>query len=227
MSSESRLNRYALVATSIPLAAIATNQSVTADIVYEDTGGITIGGFVSVPENVNLAIGEYGSIGLNAGHNSAGAQFLFVASVVATTSKSKGSDSPLRLINSGSSSKSKAPTLRRFGDGDLIGSPGYPGAVGVGVKGSDGKFESGAFAGGGAGYLGFTIEVDALGATEYRYGWIAVDWDAETFELTIDGFAYETDAGVGIEAGAIPAPAALGLFGLAAGAAGIRRKRIN
>ncbi|MCP4833899.1 MAG: PEP-CTERM sorting domain-containing protein, partial [Phycisphaeraceae bacterium] len=64
-----------------------------------------------------------------------------------------------------------------------------------------------------------------LGGFEYNYGWVGVDWNVSTFELTISGFAYETNAGVAIEAGAIPAPGALGLFGLAAGAAGIRRKR--
>ena len=225
MSSGSRLNRYALVATTVPLATLAGTQSATADIVYQSTDGLTIGGYVTIPEAANLAIGEYGSIALNAGHNSAGIQFLFNASVVGTSSKSKGSEAPLRLINT-TSSKTETPNLRRFAEGDLVNSAfSYSGIVGFGVIGSDGKFENGEFAGGGSGYLGFTIEADSLGGPEYRYGWIGVDWDATTFELTIDGFAYETEAGVGIEAGAIPAPGALGLFGLAAGAAGIRRKR--
>ena len=225
MSSESRLNRYALVATSVPLAAVATTQTVTADIVYENTGGITIGGFGSQPDRTDIAIGEYGSIAFNAGHNSAGPQFVFAASVVGATSKGKEPEQLGLILSAGSQKASKG--LARFAAGDLIAAASSSGPLGIGAIGSDGKFDSGAFAGGGSGFLGFTVDVESLGGTEYRYGWIAVDWDAETFELTIDGFAYETDAGVGIEAGAIPAPAALGLFGLAAGAAGIRRKRIN
>jgi len=43
-------------------------------------------------------------------------------------------------------------------------------------------------------------------------------------ELTINGWAYD-DAGGAITAGQIPAPGAVGLLGLAAGAAGMRRKR--
>ena len=77
----------------------------------------------------------------------------------------------------------------------------------------------------GPGFMGISSKVEDADGTEFRYGWIALDWDVTTFELTIEAFAYETEAGVGIAAGAIPAPGAMGLFGLAAGAAGIRRKR--
>ena len=82
--------------------------------------------------------------------------------------------------------------------------------------------QSGEFAFGGNGYVGFTIDAgDGL-----RYGWVELSWNAIFKLLTIEGFAYETQVGASINAGeGIPAPGALGLFGLAAGAAGIRRKR--
>ncbi len=54
------------------------------------------------------------------------------------------------------------------------------------------------------------------------YGWVAVS--VGVGELTVDGWAYD-DTGTSIAAGQIPAPGAIGLLGLAAGAAGKRRKR--
>ena len=75
------------------------------------------------------------------------------------------------------------------------------------------------------GFLGF-----AFGDPDDRnWGWIDFTWDYDT--LTVHGYAWETEAGVGIIAGAtggpvVPgAPTAVGLLGLAAGAAGVRRKR--
>jgi len=116
-------------------------------------------------------------------------------------------------------------SLRRFDTGELIDGAGDRSVTAIGAMGSDGVFAAGPFAGGGPGYMGISIKVEDADGTEFRYGWIALDWDVTTFELTIEAFAYETEAGVGIAAGAIPAPGAMGLFGLAAGAAGIRRKR--
>ncbi|MAC75053.1 MAG: hypothetical protein CMJ22_05655 [Phycisphaerae bacterium] len=218
MSSELRLHRYALAAASVPLATIATTQSAVADIVYEEVG-ITIGGFVAEPGYVNIAVGDFGSIGFLAGHNSSGPEFLFAG----LASKSGSSFGPIGFhVNLESS---KLPEFQRFGAGDLIGSTSKAFPVALGVKGSDGKGGFGPFDDGGFGYLGLQIESQSLGGFEYNYGWVGVDWNVSTFELTISGFAYETNAGVAIEAGAIPAPGALGLFGLAAGAAGIRRKR--
>jgi hypothetical protein len=222
MQSESRLHRYAVAAATVPLATLATTQSAVADIVYEATAGLTIGGFTSAPATSVLSIGDYGAIQFLAGHNSAGPTYLFNAIAVSDT---KGGDRPIGMLVDLDGGPSKILELERFAAGDLIGSAGSLNKSGFGVKGADGVLVEGPFAEGGSGYLGFAIEQQGLGEEAYRYGWIGVTWDPSTFELTIDGFAYETDAGVGISAGAIPAPGALGLFGLAAGAAGIRRKR--
>jgi hypothetical protein len=215
------MHRYAIAAASVPLATMATTQSVVADIVYEGVGQ-TVGGFGAQPDYLFIEIGGYGSVGLIAGHNSAGPEFVFGG---AALNKDSSGGIAFHVTPGGSKSSSKFPEFQRFAAGDLIGSTSKAGSFALGAKGSDGKGGNGPFIDGGAGYLGFQIETQSLGGGEFHYGWIAVDWNASTFELTIDGFAYETDAGVGIEAGAIPAPGALGLFGLAAGAAGIRRKR--
>ena len=72
---------------------------------------------------------------------------------------------------------------------------------------------------GDSGYIGFSGTLDG---GQVVYGWVAVSVGAG--ELTVNGWAYD-DAGDSIAAGQIPAPGALGLLGLAAGAAGMRRKR--
>ena len=75
-----------------------------------------------------------------------------------------------------------------------------------------------------SGFIGFSFE-SAGGST--RYGWAEID------AVTSRGFkvlrwAYD-DTGDGIAAGqtVVPGPGAAGLFALAAGAAGMRRKRAN
>lgn len=222
MSSEIRMHRYAIAAATVPLATLATTESVVADIVYQATEGLTIGGFGSMPASTMISIGDYGAVQFQAGHNSTGPEYLFNAIAV---SDSKGGDRQIGFLVDVGGGSSKILELERFASGDLIGSAGFLNDQGFGVKGSEGVWVEGPFAEGGSGFLGFAIEDQGLGESVYRYGWIGVAWDPSAFELTIDGFAYETDAGVGIAAGAIPAPGALGLFGLAAGAAGIRRKR--
>ncbi len=80
------------------------------------------------------------------------------------------------------------------------------------------------------GYMGFTLDA-AEGAGSYN-GWVDIGWNAASASLTFYGYAYETEVNKAITAGAtesapvVPgAPTAVGLMGLAAGAAGIRRKR--
>ena len=77
-------------------------------------------------------------------------------------------------------------------------------------------------------FLGVEIE----NGSDVNYGWIDISWSM-TDGATIHGYAYESDVNTAIVAGAtesnapvVPgAPTAVGLVGLAAGAAGIRRKR--
>ena len=76
------------------------------------------------------------------------------------------------------------------------------------------------------------LGVEIANGSDVNYGWIDVSWSGIT-GATIHGYAYETDVNTAIVAGAtessgpvVPgAPTAVGLVGLAAGAAGIRRKR--
>jgi len=72
-------------------------------------------------------------------------------------------------------------------------------------------------------YLGF---VTTISSNNY-YGWLEVTWDADMQIFQILSGAYESQANMGIEAGAIPEPSSLAL--LAAGAAGVatlrRRKK--
>lgn len=77
------------------------------------------------------------------------------------------------------------------------------------------------------GFLG--IEIGTGG--DVNYGWIDVTWTGS--QAIIHGYAWESDTNTAINAGqttsgaaAVPgAPTAVGLIGLAAGAAGIRRRR--
>ena len=226
MSSETRIHRYAIAAASVPLATMTTTQSVVADIVYEGVGQ-TIGGAASDNFILSVGVGDFGNLlFIGANDPGTGSAFVFGAGGGSKTSGGGIEANAIGVhVNIGTSKGSVSKIdLQRFAAGDQIGSTSKAASLGIGAA-SIGKGAKGPFADGGAGYIGFQIESDSLGGAEFHYGWIAVDWNASTLELTIDGFAYETEAGVGIEAGAIPAPGALGLFGLAAGAAGIRRKR--
>ncbi len=225
MNSE-RLSTYRLIAAA-PLAAIASGAA--ADIVYTEVD-VQFGGPGPQPFIESLQIGSIGVLDFIAGSNSDGPERVFGAKA--------GSSANIQLLNDfskplGGGSKSKSGLAARFSAGDLIelnsglvlqkigvGSAGVSSKSGKGPKGFgnfvyDGEVQSG--------YLGFAFQNPAFGDESVNYGWISVSWDGSF--LAIDGFAYETDADTGIAAGAIPAPGAFGLFGLAAGAAGIRRKR--
>ena len=72
----------------------------------------------------------------------------------------------------------------------------------------------------GSGYLGLQL----TGTSGTMYGWLKIDTTG--YVLNIQQWAFD-DSGAILKAGEIPAPGALGLLGLALGAAGIRRKRAN
>ena len=219
----SRLSTYRLIAAA-PLAAVASGAS--ADIVYTELDS-QIGGPGPAPHFGSIQLGSIGVMGFTAGSNSKGPERLFFANVK--------DQQNIRLMNTLSAplnGKSTGGKLARFQAGDLIqmdlglsfGKQGI-GSAGKSSKGGqnagkgnfvfDGNVQSG--------YIGFGFENSGFNGVDVNYGWISVSWDG-TF-LSVDGYAYETDANTGITAGAIPAPGAIGLLSLAAGAAGIRRKR--
>ena len=74
----------------------------------------------------------------------------------------------------------------------------------------------------GTSYLGIAFEA-VPGVM--NYGWVEINWDGLN-ALEVVRWAYEDD-GSAIEAGVVPAPGAVGLLALAAGAAGVRRKRVG
>lgn len=220
-----RLKTYVSLA-SVPTMAAAGGMAVTeiapADIVYQSVS-LAIGGQAGTGAldmgfaSVNFTAGT--SLGLGAGMGI------------------KGSGQ-LQIIGGLSKGSSGLPKATRFVDGEGIGAgpekwvSGAIGAVSFQIKtkqGSSFSINAGEWNNAGgepvSGYMGFAFLGSSAGDDSPipTYGWISLAWDGAT--LTIDGYAYESDAGVGIEAGAIPAPGAIGLLGLAAGAAGMRRKR--
>lgn len=72
--------------------------------------------------------------------------------------------------------------------------------------------------------VGFQFINEATGST--HYGWMRLQlWNGPGLQpRAIVEYAYETDAGVGINAGLIPAPGAVALLGMA-GVLGSRRRR--
>ena len=222
-SSKQRIDRYMSVATLPAIAACGASVAVTntaeADIVYESVS-FTLGGSGTEANFGTLDMG-FASIKFAAGSNSTGPENFMGAL----------GNKELGLVANGSSK-----ILRNFGAGEEIfvdKSNNKLALVGLGAKVSttggksskgSGKTKSfGSWALGDedsvSGFMGFAV----VGEDGPNYGWVSMSWDG-TF-LTIDGYAVETEAGTSIQAGAIPAPGAIGLLGLAAGAAGMRRKR--
>ncbi|MBX3372896.1 MAG: PEP-CTERM sorting domain-containing protein [Phycisphaeraceae bacterium] len=70
--------------------------------------------------------------------------------------------------------------------------------------------------------IGFRFHNEDTG--QVHYGWFRVAFGASITNRTLVEYAYESEAGVAILAGAVPAPGALALLGLA-GLAGTRRRR--
>ncbi len=91
------------------------------------------------------------------------------------------------------------------------------------LRSSGGVYGQGNF-GVGTGYLGLRIH-DVNTQDPAYYGWAQVSIGANS--ITLIDWAFEDSGGaiaIG-DTGAVPAPGALGLLGLAAGAAGLRRRR--
>ena len=118
---------------------------------------------------------------------------------------------------------------RNFASGENIGVPtpwlfmNNPGDTTYDYTIFDYATGSGSFSANGSGYAGF-----AFGQVGNRnYGWMSFDttYDVitEAKTITLTGWAYESEAGTGIDAGMIPSPGAIALLGLA-GLTGRRRR---
>ena len=83
---------------------------------------------------------------------------------------------------------------------------------------SDGGMSAGIFMDGDHAYVALALTSE-LG--EIYWGWLEMHFVGQ---MRIDSWAFE-DSGEGIIAGEIPGPATVGIFALASGAAGLRRKR--
>lgn len=208
-----RLQSYARVA-SMPLAAVV-GTSAAADITY-----VEVGEFLPPSGPVAFALGGDASFVIG-GADASATGIAINGFFVGNTSYAYGVQ-----FAGGYTSSGFIPTASRFAAGDLIQfGAGNTAGIGALAKVKSGKTvkSKGDFAaseGPQSGFVGFGFGDDPDGL---NYGWISLTWDGSA--LFLDGYAWENEAGVGITAGTIPAPGALGLLGLAAGAAGLRRQR--
>ncbi len=210
----SRLARYARLA-SLPAAAMPAamgTQSANAEIIYstQTVELYSVGTFATyqfVTETGAFAFGMghfFSSFGGNGLLEIFG--FAAVNAVVAETAL--GFFLPARLeegavISAGNVGLSNYQSL--WGRLSWPGNPYY----------SFGNFQPDT----GRGYVGFQFET-TLG--EARYAW--AEFEVRSDLYIMHRWAYD-DTGASITAGFVPAPGAVGLFALAAGAAGLRRKR--
>ena len=201
-------HRVALPALPIALASATTAG---ATIIYTN------------PEDLNANGGsvywDMGSNGLggSADNVSTGSDD-FVLTFGTTYTKSGGSNSQNlsdpRLITQGSAQAAMTegvkPTVRTFPAGEMI-------------SGSNVTFSTGNLDFGSSGYVGLSFN----GGSGTNYGWAQIGYNGT--DLILYDFAYESEVGVGIAAGAtssIPEPsAAAGIAGLLAGSAALYSRR--
>ena len=222
-SSKVRLDRYASVATLPVIAACGATVAVTniaeADIVYQSVS-LTLGGPGGEPAIASLDMG-FAYIKFAAGNNSTGPEnFMGAIGNKSLGLVANGSSKILRNFDAGEEifvDKSNNK-LALVGLGAKVNTTGGKSSKGSGKTKSIGSWALGDDDSV-SGFMGFAV----VGEDGPNIGWVSMSWDGSF--LTIDGYAVETEVGTSIQAGAIPAPGAIGLLGLAAGAAGMRRKR--
>ena len=206
--STSRLNTY------LAIASTAAVGSAHADIVYHDV-------------NTTIALGESAQflVGTEVGLS---AQMTFIAGSNLRGGSGTSSwqvldygygDNYIDFAGGFSFTAGSYASLWRFNASTDIDSNNFNAqsiAWGASWNGMPGEAER-AFA-------AFKIREGSVQSDPGYYGWIDISWSNDG-TLTIHGYAYNNVLDGSIHVGDVPAPGALGLIGLAAGASGIRRKR--
>ena len=202
-------------------SAVGAGSTAAADIVYQDLG-TTIG----LGDSIQLQIGA--EVGLDAymtfiAENSIASNvgtFGWLAMDYGNGDNYIDFDGFIPLVPTSSG------LLRLFNSSTDIGGPDFNGlSLAFGAINRSGDFIGDWAADGESirGFAGFKLSENRGNDPGY-YGWIDISW-SNTGLLTIHGYAYNDVLNATIHAGDVPAPGALGLLGLAAGASGIRRKR--
>ena len=218
-----RLERYAAVAA---LPACAIGSAAVGDIVYTELNTSIFGdetaSFTMAGASVRLwafnTVSTYGGFSL--------IEFNMLTAIVGGGGIA---------LNGGLSYLGSSPEAQGFAAGEEIGAgASFGGSNSNANLAATYNYKSFSYNSGGdwAAESRLFLGVELANGSDVNYGWIDVSWSGLNGAV-IHGYAYETDVNTAIIAGAtegsgpvVPgAPTAVGLVGLAAGAAGIRRKR--
>jgi hypothetical protein len=213
---------HRVVLPALPLA-LASASTVGAAVVYTNPADLT-----STGGNVYWDMGSNGSPGSASMSTTGSDDFVLTFG----TSYSKGGSAPTdlsdpRLITQGGAqvavNASSKPGVKSFAAGETIGGGSLTfnsGDFGV-SPGSNNSY--GDFSAAEVGYVGLAFNA----GSGTNYGWAQIGYSGAA--ITLYDFAYESDIGVAIEAGAtssIPEPsAAAGLAGLLAGSVALYSRR--
>lgn len=199
--------------TAAMLGAMAVGQSAQAEIIFTDIADVTIGPDAAAPIYIDINGDVIGAT------PPPGAQQEFSIATFANSVR-------INPYNIGGQASqvltSGAYYVNSFAAGDLIDSTS---AAAGGVN----------FAARTAGpYFYNFVETEKfvglkwdIGGGDFLYGYAAIDITGANYgevQVTLKSFAYESEANVGIEAGAVPEPGSLALLAAGAGAIAFRRR---
>ena len=197
-------------------------------------GAAMVGGV----EQADAAIVHSGIVNINIPSTTAGVYVNVVAGTTGSSSSLPGWD-----VNPWSSStlnyfspSTGSAYVQRLGGGatanltagTLIDAAGGAGAGGYGSSGAQTTGNNPHLLNSDQNLIGFRFFKEGDTAGTFHYGWMRISLGSSLAAQprTLVEYAYEDQVGVGIAAGAVPAPGALALIGLA-GVVGSRRRRHN
>ncbi|MEO0514948.1 MAG: PEP-CTERM sorting domain-containing protein [Planctomycetota bacterium] len=199
--------------TAAMLGAMAVGQSAQAEIIFTDIDDVTIGPDAAAPIYIDINGDVVGDT------PPAGAQQEFSINTFANSVRIN----PYNLAGQASEVLSSTGYyVSSFEAGDLIG-PTSAAASGANFAArTAGAYfynfvDSGKFVG---------LKWD-IGGGDFLYGYAAIDITGANYgevQVTLKSFAYESEANVGIVAGAVPEPGSLALLAAGAGALAFRRR---